>query len=185
MPNVVNNILMSDLQRDIENMGSCLVLKFDKLTVALTQDIRNQFRAAGVKYTVVKNRLAVRAFAANGLDMSAAFTGKCGLIIAEDEKAISAAKLVEDFGLKARRALKIKSPPLVVTGGVIEGEPIIGDAAARIHDMPDKDTVRSMLLSAIQGPARGLAACIQGTHAGLARVMQAHSEQDAGADPAP
>ena len=178
MPNIVNNILMSELEQDLENMGSCIVLNFDKLTVALTQDIRNQFREAGVKYTVVKNRLAVRAFAERGLDLSEAFSGKCGLVIAEEEKAISAAKLVQEFGQVARKALKVKASPLVVTGGVIEGEAITGEAATRIHDMPDKDTVRSMILSAIQGPARGLAACIQGTSSGLARVLQAHSEKD-------
>lgn len=178
MPNIVNNVLLSELQQDIENMGSCIVLEFNQLTVGLTQDIRDQFRDAGVKYTVVKNRLAVRAFAASGLDMAEAFTGKCGVVIAEEEKAIAAAKLVQEFGQRARKTLKLKRPPLVVTGGVIEGEAITGEAATRIHDMPDKNTVRSMLLSAIQGPARGLAACIQGTHAGLARVVQARSEQD-------
>jgi len=178
MPNVVNNILMSELEQDLDSMGSCIVLSFDQLTVALTQDIRNQLREAGVKYTVVKNRLAVRAFAARGLEMSEAFSGKCGLVIAEEEKAISAAKLVQEFGQKARKQLKIKQPPLFVTGGVIEGEAITGEAATRIHDMPDKNTVRSMMLSAIQGPSRGLAACIQGTSSGLARVLQAHSEKD-------
>ncbi len=177
MPNIVNNILMSELEQDLDNMGSCLILNFDKLTVALTQDIRNQFREAGIKYTVVKNRLAVKAFAARGLDMAEAFSGKSGLVIAEEEKAIAAAKLVEDFGLAARKTLQIKTSPLFVTGGVIEGQAIIGDAATRIHNMPDKNTVRSMLLSAIQGPGRGLAACIQGMPGGLARVLKAHSEK--------
>lgn len=178
MPNIVNKILISEIDKDLENMGSCIVLEFDHLTVGLTQDIRNQFREAGLKYTVVKNRLAIRAFADRGLDMKDAFQGKCGIVIADEEKAIAAAKLVEEFANQARRELKLKKPPLVVTGGVIEGESITGPAAANIHSMPDKNTVRSMILCAIQGPARGLAACIQGVPEGLARVTQAHSEKE-------
>ena len=185
MPNIVNKYLLTQLEEDFKAMGSCVVLKFDRLPVELTNEISTELREAGVDYRVVKNRLAIRAFDSIGLDLSEAFPGKCGIIMAEEEGAISAAKLVREFALKARKTLQIKKPPLIVTGGVIEGEAITGAAAAAIADMPDKDTVRSMLLSAIQGPARGLAACIQGTHAGLARVMQAHSEQDAGADPAP
>lgn len=177
MPNIVNKILMSELEEGFKGMGSCIVLNFDKLTVELTNDIRNQLREAGVTYRVVKNRLAIRAFDSMGLDMSAAFTGKCGVVIAEEEKAISAAKLIREFAVKARRALTIKKPPMVVTGGVIEGEAITGDAAASIADMPDKNTVRSMLLSAISGPARGLAACVQGVPGGLTRVLQARVDK--------
>lgn len=182
MPNIVNQILMSELQEDLKDMGSCIVLNFDKLTVALTEDIRNQLREAGVQYKVVKNRLAIKAFADMGLDLSAAFSGKCGVVTAEEEKAISAAKIVKDFATKARKALKVKQPPLVVTGGVIEGEAITGPAAANIADMPDKNTVRSMLLSAINGPARGLAGCLNGLPSGLARVLQARIDK---ADEAP
>jgi ribosomal protein L10 len=177
MPNIVNQILIAELEKDLKAMGSCIVLNFDKLTVELTEDFRNQMRAAGVQYKVVKNRLAIKAFANMGLDLSAAFSGKCGVVTADEEKAISAAKIVQEFALKARRALQIKTPPLWVTGGVIEGEAITGSAAANIADMPDKNTVRSMLLSAIQGPARGLAGCIQGLPAGLARVMQARIDK--------
>ena len=173
MPNIVNQFLMSQLESDLEGMGSCVVVKFDQLTVALTNDIRNKLREAGVDYRVVKNRLAIKAFANRGLDLAPALKGKCGLILAEEEGAIAAAKIVRDFGAAARKELKTKAAPLLVTGGVIEGEAITGDSAANIADMPDKNTVRAQLLSAIQGPARGLAGCVQGVAGGLARCLQA------------
>ena len=177
MPNIVNKILVAQLEEDLKNMGSCIVVNFDRLTVELTNDIRGRFRDAGVDYRVVKNRLALRAFENFGLDLSEALTGKCGLVLAEEENAISAAKIVREFSTQARRALKIKQSPLQVIGGVIEGEAITGPAAANIADMPDKDTVRSQILSAISGPARGLATSIQGLSAGLTRALHAHTEQ--------
>jgi large subunit ribosomal protein L10 len=180
MPNIVNKFLLNELEADFKSMGSCVVLNFDKLTVELTNEIRTELREAGVEYRVVKNRLAVKAFASIGLDLSEAFSGKCGVITAEEEGAISAAKLVREFATKARRTLQTKKPPLIVTGGVIEGEAITGTAAANIADMPDKNTVRAMLASAIQGPSRGLAMCLDGLPASLARVLQAKIDKGAG-----
>ena len=93
MPNIVNTFLLAQLEEDLKNMGSCIVLKFDRLTVELTNEIRNELRDAGVEYRVVKNRLAIRAFDKLGLNLSEAFEGKCGVVMAEEEKAISAAKI--------------------------------------------------------------------------------------------
>ena len=173
MPNIVNQFLMTQLEEDFKNMGSCIVINFDQLTVELTNEIRTELRQSGVEYRVVKNRLAIKAFDKMGLNLSEAFRGKCGVVMAEEEGAISAAKLVEEFATKARKQLQVKTSPMLVTGGVIEGEAITGDAAKNIAGMPDKNTVRSMLLSAISGPARGLAACMNGLPGGLARVIQA------------
>ncbi|MCA8955039.1 MAG: 50S ribosomal protein L10 [Planctomycetes bacterium] len=178
MPNIVNNFLMGQLESDFKSMGSCVIVNFDKLTVKLTNEMRTKLRDSGVRYRVVKNRLAIKAFAGMGLDLKTALTGKCGVIFAEEEGAISAAKLIRDFGQQARRELKAKTPPVVVTGGVIEGSAITGPAAEFIADMPDKNTVRSMLLSALLGPARGLAMCLNGVPGGLARCIKAHHEEE-------
>ncbi len=172
MPNLVNKFLLGEFEKEFNGMGSCIVLNFDKITVQQINDIRNQFRDAGVQYLVVKNRLALKAFDSMGLDLSAAFKGKCGVVIAEEEKAISAAKIVRDFTKKS------KKKPILVTGGVIEGEAITGPAAAAIADMPDKQTVRGMLASVVAGPARSVAGCVQGVAGGLARVLQARIDKE-------
>src|SRR5690606_29153627 len=134
--------------RDFASMGSCLVLSFDKLTVADATALRNRFRENGLRYRAGKNRLALKAFRALNLDLPAAFQGKCGVVIAEREQAIGAAKLV-------REAMKkVKEPPVVVVGGVIEGEAITGATASAIADFPDRQTVRTQIVRAISGPAR-------------------------------
>ncbi len=177
MPNLVNEILLEDLTEKFKDMGSCVVVSFDQLTVEQASDIRNQFRAAGLGYVVVKNRLACQALKSMGYEMRAAFEGKCGVAIAAEEGAISAAKLVREFNKPFR-----KSPPLRVTGGIIEGEAIVGAAASNIADMPDKQTVRGQLASALIGTARGIAACIASAGpAGLARAIQAKIDKEGGA----
>ena len=177
MPSLVNKILLDDLKSELNDMGSCVVLSFDKLDVAQDEAVRTALRDAGLRYRVVKNRLAVRAFEALDLKMDEAFSGKCGVIVAPEEKAIAAARLVRETLAKRRPA------PLVVTGGVIEGQPIVGPAAATIADMPDRETVRAQIASAISGPARGLAMAVSAVAGGLARVIKAKVDKGDGSGP--
>lgn len=173
MPNLVNTIMLEELKSDFGDMGSCLVVSFDKLDVGLAQDVRDKFRDEGLRFQVVKNRLAVRAFSDLDMDLASAFDGKCGIVIAPEEKAISAAKLIRES------TQQMKTPPMVVTGGVIEGEVIVGPGAATIADLPDKDAVRSQLCGAINGLARGLAVALQAAGgAGLARAVQARVDKE-------
>jgi large subunit ribosomal protein L10 len=179
MPNLVNELLIHELEQDLENMGSCLVVGFDKFTVADAEAIRSQFRAAGMRMRVVKNRLAHHVFAKRGVKMDGGFAGKSGIVIAPEEGAIAAAKII---GEVLRLKKKAKQPTsLTITGAVIEGHAYVGAAAEAVADMPDKNTVRAQLAGAIAGVARGLATCIQAAGPGnVARALQARCDKAAG-----
>ncbi len=174
MPSLVNKILLEELTAEFKGMGSCVVMSFDKLDVAQDEQVRTALRDAGLRYRVVKNRLAVRAFDSMDLDLSQAFTGKCGVIVAPEERAIAAARLVRETLSKRR------TQPLVLTGGVIEGQVIVGPRATTIADMPDRQTMRTQVATAVSGPARGLVGAISGVAGGLARVIQARVDKGDG-----
>ena len=107
MANIVNEILLTDLTREFRSMGSCVVVEFGKLKPQHDREIRGQLRAAGIRYRVVRNRLAARAFAALDLDMGAAMSGRCGIAIAQKEGAIQAAKKrAEELGARVEYASK-------------------------------------------------------------------------------
>jgi large subunit ribosomal protein L10 len=171
MPNLVTEILLNDLKREFAGMGSCVVLGFDKLQPKDDLEIRKALRSAGIRYRVVKNRLASRAFAEMELDMDAALQGKCGIAMAPKEGAIKAARLLREV-LK-----KHKESPVRVLGGVIEGEAITGAQAAGIADMPDRDTVNTQLVTALSGPARSLATAVNALAGGLARCLKARLDK--------
>ncbi len=169
MPNIVVRHAFAEYGKDIEGMGSCVVLTFDKLTVAQVSQLRNQFREEGISMRVVRNRIAKKALKEAGYEVED-IRGKCGIAFAPEEKAITAAKLVRDFA-KAN-----KSATLEVLGGIVEGEVIPTTAAATIADMPDKDTVRAQIAIAISAPARGLAMVLSGVQSGLARCLDQHAD---------
>lgn len=172
MPNLVNQILLADLKQEFESMGSCVVL--DVGPVNPTQDIemRGKLRECGVRYRVVRSRLATRAFADMGLDMATAMKGRCGIVLAEKEGAIAAAKMLADW------IKKDKNSPIAIKGGVVEGETYVGDAAQEIANLPDRHTINTKIVSAISGPARSLASVLAAVGGGMARCIQAKVDKE-------
>ncbi len=175
MPNLVNQILLADLQREFQQMGSCVVVEFGKLLPKQDVEIRAKLREAGVRYRVVRSRLAEKAFEGLRLDMGKALTGRCGVAIANKEGAIHAAKILRDW------IKKTKDAPLEIKGGVVEGAAYVGAAAASIADLPDRNTVNTQIVSAISGPARSLASLVSAVAGGLARCIQAKVDKGGGA----
>ncbi len=167
MPNLVNRILLADLQREFQSMGSCVVVEFGKLKPQQDIEIRGKLRAAGIRYRVVRSGLARRALADMKLDLGSALTGRCGIAIAQKEGAIQAAKILREW------IKKTKDAPLTIKGGVVEGAAYQGAAAATIADLPDRNTVNTQIVSAISGPARSLATLVSAVAGGLARCIQA------------
>lgn len=171
MPNLVNRLTVEEFSREVRHMGSCLIVSFDRMTVAQAAELRHRFRQENVRLRVVKNRLASLALGNGGVQVPR-LMGKCGVVFAQEEKAITAAKLVRKFATENR------DMSIEVLAGVLEGEVITGEEARRIADMPDKDTVRSQLASAIIGPARCLASVIGALPRGLARCLQERVEAE-------
>ncbi|HHI78494.1 MAG TPA: 50S ribosomal protein L10 [Planctomycetes bacterium] len=166
MPNIFNRLAYKEFEREVEEMGSCIFVRFDKLKISQDFELRNQLREKGLRFQVIRNRLMSLAMKDEGYDSFPKLTGKIGVVFAKDEGAITAAKVIRDFA-KANKGCTLE-----FVAGILEGEVLEGEAAKSFADLPDKDTLRSMLLSVIQGPGRGLAAALQGLPAGLARCIQ-------------
>lgn len=171
MPNQVNKILLADLQREFKDMGSCVVVEFGKLQPQQDIEIRGKLREAGVRYRVVRGRLAKKAFAGLDLNLDQALTGRCGVAIAKKEGAIAAARVLRDW------IKKTKDAPLQIKGGVVEGAAYTGAAAQSIADLPDRHTVNTQLATAISGPARSLATVVAALAGGMARCLQARIDK--------
>eukprot|EP00438_Fugacium_kawagutii_P023484 Skav210776 [mRNA] locus=scaffold7692:3539:8758:+ [translate_table: standard] len=116
MPSLVNKIMLDELEQEFQNMGSCVVLEVGAVQPDQDIALRGKLREAGVKYRVVRSRLATKAFAKMGLDMSEAMKGRTGIAVAEKEGAIAAAKMVRDL-IKANKEM-----PIAIKGGIVEGE---------------------------------------------------------------
>ncbi len=166
MPNIFNRLAFKEFEQDVEGMDSCVFVRFDKLKMSQDFELRNQLREKGLQFRVIRNRLMALAMKEEGYESFPKLTGKIGVVFAKEEGAITAAKVIRDFA-KANKGCTLE-----FIAGILEGEVLQGDEAKSFADLPDKDTLRSMLLSAIQGPGRGLATALQGLPVGIARCIQ-------------
>lgn len=167
MPNIVNKSLLSDLEETFREMGSCVVVEHGAVDPKQDIEIRTQLREAGVRYRLVRTRLARRALANVSPDLGDSLQGRCAFAIAEEEGAIKAAKILKDW------IKKTKKPPIAIRGGVVEGTVYAGADAGLIAELPDRETVNTQIVTAISGPARSLASVVSAVAGGLARCIQA------------
>ena len=113
---------------------------FSGMNVLRMTEFRRRLRAAGVSYVVVKNTLAQRALAANGITgLDEHLAGPTGLVLTKD--ALAAAKVLGDFAKEFERP--------TVKAGLVDGKAV----AARARQAPRPDPVAR----SAAGPDRRLA----------------------------
>ncbi len=145
------------------------------LSVNQVTELRKQLRGAKAEYMVVKNTLAVRA--AGGTILSGVTTylkGPTGLVIGYDDPVLPA-KILQDFILAEKREQKIK-----ITIGVLEGKLVQPVELAAVAKLPKKEVLIAMLLSAMQGPARGLVYTLSAVLSKFVRVIAAIQDKRKG-----
>lgn len=138
-------------------------------------ELRRQLRSAKAEYCVVKNTLAVRASAGTTLaDAKEHFKGPTGLVIGYDDPVLPA-KILRDFIQAEKRSEKMK-----VTVGVLEGKVVQAADLAAIAQLPKKEVLIAMLLSAMQGPIRGVVYALSGVLSKFVRVIAAIQDKKKG-----
>ena len=174
MPNMINRLLEAEFEREFKDKGSFLVLEMSGLKAEDAHDLRGKMKEKGIRFRVVKNRLARIAFEKNGMgELGKSLAGQCAIIYGEEEEAaIQAAKILQE----SMKGIKPEARPARIRGAFMDGEAIPAEKAQILHTLPDKATLRSQIVGAIQGPMRGLAAVIAGPGASLARALNARAE---------
>jgi large subunit ribosomal protein L7/L12 len=133
-------------------MAECTGLPVNQIT-----ELRKQLRGAKAELRVIKNTLASRAAEGTPLVRAKAhFKGPLAVVIGYDDPALPT-KILRDFIKLEKRDEKIK-----IMVGVLEGELLQAAQVVEVANLPSKPVLISMLLSAIQGPIRGLVYVLYG-----------------------
>ncbi|TKB73434.1 MAG: 50S ribosomal protein L7/L12 [Nitrospira sp.] len=145
------------------------------LPVNQVTELRKLLRGAKAEYMVVKNTLAARA--SEGTIVSGVKTylkGPTGLVIGYDDPVLPT-KILRDFIQGEKRDQKIK-----ITIGVLEGKVVQPAELAAVAKLPKKEVLIAMLLSAMQGPARGLVYTLSAVLSKFVRVIAAIQDKRKG-----
>lgn len=125
-----------------------VLVDYRGLTVEEDTKLRNDLRAAGVKYFVVKNTLLRLAANQTGLeDLDSILHGPTALAVSDD--AVAPAKVLADFA-KDNDTLEIKS-------GFMDGKVLSLDEIKTLAKTPSKETLIAKMMGSLNSPISGLA----------------------------
>ena len=135
--------------------------------------VRAKIRESGGEFHVVKNTLARRAFADNGMELPTDYLVKSTAVSFAFTDPASTAKALNE-ATKGKEFVKVK-------GGFMSGQALSAAQVKALAEMPPLPVVRAQLLGVLQALASKLARTIAEPARGLAAVIKAFSEKAAAA----
>ena len=139
------------LAEKLQNATAAVFVDYKGINVAQDTELRNQFRAAGVEYTVVKNTLT--RFAANKVGYSEfdeLLNGTTSMACTTGDP-IAPARIVCEF------AKKNKLKTLSIKGGVVEGSVLTAAELNGFGELPSKNALVASVLGTFLAPISSLA----------------------------
>ena len=140
------------VQSKMQNAGSTVFVDYLGLTVAEVTELRTKLHAENCEMKVVKNNILDRASKKAGYEVPENnFVGPNAAVFSHDE--VTAAKVLFAFA-KDHTNLEVRN-------GIVDGAYANAKELKQLSTLPNKEGMISMLLSALQGPIRGLACAIK------------------------
>ena len=133
----------------IKEASSVVFVDYKGITVAQDADLRNQFREAGVEYSVVKNTLTRFAAKNAGYDFDEVLNGTTAMACTTGDP-IAPARIVCEYAKKNKIALSIK-------GGIVEGSVLSVAELNSFGELPSKNALVAQVLGTFLAPISSLA----------------------------
>jgi large subunit ribosomal protein L10 len=156
---------VESLSELLKGSPNVFVTDFSGLNVLRMTELRRRLRGAGVDYVVVKNTLAQRAFAANGVHaLDEHLAGPTGLVLSGTD-AMAGAKVLTAF------AREFEKPAIKI--GLVDGRPVTPDQVKRLADLPPREVLLAQLAGYIQAPMAQFAGVMNGLLSQMIGALEA------------
>jgi large subunit ribosomal protein L10 len=138
---------VAEITEVLKNAATGVLVDYRGLTVEEDTKLRNDLRAAGVNYFVVKNTLLRLAANQVGLEeLDGILHGPTALAVSEDP--VAPAKILFDFA-KQNEKMEIKS-------GFMDGKVMSMDELTTLAKTPSKETLIAKIMGSLNAPASNL-----------------------------
>ena len=153
----------------LKKSQAVILVEYTGVKMKDLDNIRAKVRESGGEFHVLKNTLARRAFADNGMNLPNDFLVKSTAVSFAFTDPASTAKALND-ATKANEFVKVK-------GGFMSGQVLNPAQVKALADMPPLPVVRAQFLGVLQAPAGKLVRTLAEPARGLAAVIKAFSEK--------
>jgi large subunit ribosomal protein L10 len=166
----IKKLMAEEVRAELDRSPNVLVVGLRPMDALQDLQLRSDLRGKGATLRVIHNRTSRHALDEERREMGRFFTGQTALALTEDPEVdlIQIAKTLVGAARKKQVAVR---------GGYVDGELLDQAGVEALARSPDKPTLRAMICGAINGPARGIAATLQGVAGGIARSLQARIEK--------
>lgn len=169
MPAQSNIDMLEKVKGSIEASKGVFVVDYRGLTVKETEELRRSLTKAGAHMKVYKNTLVrIALHAADMPNIDDLLEGTCAYVFFEQDP-VEAAKVLKETAQKLKK--------LEVKGGIADGAALNAAQAMAYAELPNREQLMAQLAGLISGFARDIAVCVKEVPAGLARSINAVSEQ--------
>ncbi len=165
--------LIANLHEEFGQSPHAILVDFRGLTVPAVTAFRRKLRAAGSRYRVVKNTLALRAIKDTPLEsLGPKFDNTTGVAYTGKDP-VALAKALVDFAKD--------NPALVVKAGLVSSQMLDAEGVKALSSMPSLPELRAKLLGLLNAPATKLVRLLNTPASQLVRTLKAHEEKESGA----
>ncbi len=169
MPSKSNVEMLEKVSHSLESSQGVFVVDYRGLSVKETQEVRRALREAGAEMKVYKNNIVKLALENAGLpNIDDALAGTCAYVFYEKDP-VDAAKVIKEQSEKLKK--------MAFVGAIADGKALSADEAKAYADLPNREQLMAQIAGLISGFARDIAVCVKEVPAGLARSVNAVSEQ--------
>jgi len=138
--------LVESYRQDIAVVPNVYLLDYKGISVTEVTELRTKVRATGARYTVVKNRLALKAIEGTPMEVLAdEFEGPIAIAYSDDDP-VSLAKALTEFAKNV--------PVLEFKAGLMDGRVVSGEQLVAIAKLPSREDLIAKLLFLLQSPVQ-------------------------------
>ena len=162
--------IVAELADQMKNSVAGVLVDYKGINVADDTKLRKEMREAGIKYSVIKNTLLLRAAQEIGFnDLEKVLAGTTALAMSDDDP-VAAAKILCKYADGSKGKFSIKA-------GFVEGKLLEVDEVKNLSKLPSKEVLVAKMLGSMNAPISGFVNVLNGNIRGLAVVLGRIAEQ--------
>jgi large subunit ribosomal protein L10 len=174
MPNAAilaqKKAIVADLAKAMKEAQAGVLVDYKGINVADDTKLRQNLRAAGVEYKVIKNTLLAFAVKEIGLDgLTGVLQGTTALAYSNTDM-VAPAKILSEYAKKSGGKYSVKA-------GFVEGKPISKEEVASLAELPSKEQLIANVLAGFNAPITGFVNVLNGNLRGLVVALNAIAEK--------
>ena len=141
--------IVSQIKDKLSRAKSVVIVDYRGLTVSEVTELRNNMRAAGVEYKVLKNTMMSRACEELGITgVEEHLSGPSAFCFGYDDP-VSAPKIMKEFAEKVNKT--------EIKGGIMDNAAIDNKVVEKLASTPSTEVLLTRLMWSITGSVRSLA----------------------------